>query len=123
MGSTAHAVTQTPVPAAVAKSLAVWHDILSRNAMEELDPILADEIVFRSPVAFTPYPGRAAIKLINPANKRKYSLIMVGSGLAGASGAASLADAEWSKQFARAAKAALERDAVRIDIPAMAVTF
>ena len=57
-------VTQTPVPAAVAKSLAVWHDILSRNAMEELDPILADEIVFRSPVAFTPYPGRAAIKLI-----------------------------------------------------------
>ena len=32
--------------------------------MEELDPILADEIVFRSPVAFTPYPGRAAIKLI-----------------------------------------------------------
>ena len=35
---------------------------------------------------------KAAIKLINPANKRKYSLIMVGSGLAGASGAASLAE-------------------------------
>ncbi len=35
---------------------------------------------------------KAAIKLINPANKRKYKLIMVGSGLAGASGAASLAE-------------------------------
>ena len=35
---------------------------------------------------------KAAIKLINPANKRKYNLIMVGSGLAGASGAASLAE-------------------------------
>ena len=43
--------------------------------------------------------------------------------VAASAGNASLADAEWSKQFARAAKAALERDAVRIDIPAMAVTF
>lgn len=32
--------------------------------MEELDPLLADDIVFRSPVAHTPYPGRAAIKLV-----------------------------------------------------------
>jgi succinate dehydrogenase / fumarate reductase flavoprotein subunit len=32
------------------------------------------------------------MKLVNPANKRKYSIIMVGSGLAGASGAASLAE-------------------------------
>jgi succinate dehydrogenase / fumarate reductase flavoprotein subunit len=32
------------------------------------------------------------LKLVNPANKRKYSLIMVGSGLAGAGGAASLAE-------------------------------
>jgi succinate dehydrogenase / fumarate reductase flavoprotein subunit len=31
-------------------------------------------------------------KLVNPANKRKYKLIVVGSGLAGASGAASLAE-------------------------------
>jgi succinate dehydrogenase / fumarate reductase flavoprotein subunit len=31
-------------------------------------------------------------KLVNPANKRKYSVIMVGSGLAGAAGAASLAE-------------------------------
>ncbi|MGD2216710.1 MAG: fumarate reductase/succinate dehydrogenase flavoprotein subunit [Gemmatimonadales bacterium] len=35
---------------------------------------------------------RFDMKLINPANKRKYSIIMVGSGLAGASGAASMAE-------------------------------
>ena len=32
------------------------------------------------------------IKLINPANKRKYEILVVGSGLAGASAAASLAE-------------------------------
>jgi succinate dehydrogenase / fumarate reductase flavoprotein subunit len=35
---------------------------------------------------------RAEIKLINPANKRKYRIIVVGSGLAGASAAATLAE-------------------------------
>lgn len=45
-------------------TLEVWHDILARNAMEELDPILSDNIVFRSPVAHNPYPGRGPIKLM-----------------------------------------------------------
>jgi len=35
---------------------------------------------------------RAALKLVNPANKRKYRVIVVGTGLAGASAAASLAE-------------------------------
>ena len=35
---------------------------------------------------------RFDVKLVNPANKRKYKVIMVGTGLAGASGAASLAE-------------------------------
>jgi succinate dehydrogenase / fumarate reductase flavoprotein subunit len=35
---------------------------------------------------------RADIKLVNPANKRKYEIIVVGTGLAGGAGAASLAD-------------------------------
>jgi len=35
---------------------------------------------------------RFALKLVNPANKRKYSVIVVGSGLAGASAAASLSE-------------------------------
>src|SRR5215208_6719751 len=35
---------------------------------------------------------RSSIRLVNPANKRKYTILMVGTGLAGASGAASLAE-------------------------------
>src|SRR2546422_6656320 len=35
---------------------------------------------------------RFEMKLVNPANKRKYDVIMVGTGLAGASAAASLAE-------------------------------
>src|SRR6187549_109261 len=35
---------------------------------------------------------RAAIKLVNPANKRKYEVIVVGSGLAGAAAAATLGE-------------------------------
>ncbi len=51
------------IPAAQ-QTLAAWHNLLARNAMEELDPLLSDRIVFRSPVAHTAYPGRAAIKLV-----------------------------------------------------------
>ena len=49
---------------AAQQTLAARHKILERTAMEELDPLLADGIVFRSPVAHTPYPGREAIKLV-----------------------------------------------------------
>jgi succinate dehydrogenase / fumarate reductase, flavoprotein subunit len=35
---------------------------------------------------------KANMKLVNPANKRKYNVIVVGTGLAGASAAASLAE-------------------------------
>ena len=35
---------------------------------------------------------KASVKLVNPANKRKYEVIVVGTGLAGASAAASLAE-------------------------------
>jgi len=49
---------------AAQQTLTAWHALLARNAMEELDPLLSDRIVFRSPVAHTPYPGRAAIKLV-----------------------------------------------------------
>src|ERR1035438_4128503 len=35
---------------------------------------------------------KASIKLVNPSNKRKYEIIVVGTGLAGASAAASLAE-------------------------------
>src|SRR5512146_1789724 len=35
---------------------------------------------------------KAEIKLVNPANKRKYEVVVVGAGLAGASAAATLAE-------------------------------
>ena len=35
---------------------------------------------------------KLAVKLINPANKRKYNIIVVGSGLAGAAAAASFGE-------------------------------
>ena len=36
--------------------------------------------------------ARFDLKLVNPANKRKYKIIVVGAGLAGASAAATLAE-------------------------------
>ncbi len=53
-----------PLSDAAQRTLAAWHDLLERNAMDELDPLLSDNILFRSPVAHTPYPGKAAIKLV-----------------------------------------------------------
>ena len=41
---------------------------------------------------------RFKIKVVNPANKRKYNVIVVGTGLAGASAAATLAGAKWSER-------------------------
>lgn len=43
--------------------------------------------------------------------------------VAHAAGAARLADPQWSLAFARAASAALAKPVVRVDIPAMAVSF
>ncbi len=43
--------------------------------------------------------------------------------VAHAAGAALLGDAAWSSQFARATVAALARPIVRVDVPAMAVSF
>ena len=41
---------------------------------------------------------RFEMKLVNPANKRKYSVIVVGSGLAGASAAATLSELGYNVQ-------------------------
>src|SRR5437667_12178873 len=41
---------------------------------------------------------RFDLKLVNPANKRKYNIIVVGSGLAGASAAASLSELGYNVQ-------------------------
>src|SRR5260221_8367281 len=41
------------------------------------------------------------IKLVNPANKRKFDIIIVGSGLAGASAAATLSELGYNVKFFR----------------------
>lgn len=43
--------------------------------------------------------------------------------VARAAGAKLLADPAWSREFARATSAALARPVVRVDVPAMAVSF
>jgi hypothetical protein len=49
---------------AVARSLAVWHDMVARRDMSALRSLLHPQAVFRSPMAHTPYPGAAAVMLI-----------------------------------------------------------
>ncbi len=43
--------------------------------------------------------------------------------VAQAAGAALLSDPQWSGEFARAASAALAKPVVRVDVPAMAISF
>ncbi|WP_439893019.1 nuclear transport factor 2 family protein (plasmid) [Ralstonia sp. 25C] len=57
-----------PIPktltAAAQATLDAWHAMLESGNMDDLDRLFADEVVFRSPVAHTPYPGRAATTLV-----------------------------------------------------------
>ena len=57
---------------------------------------------------------RFDMKLINPANKRKYSVIVGGSGLAGGAGAAALAELGYTKNepLDRKARARVDRLAI-----------
>ena len=54
--------------------------------------MLPDAKIPEGPMAEKWDNHRFDMKLVNPANKRKYTVIMVGSGLAGASGAATMAE-------------------------------
>ena len=58
----------SPLPAqlhpAAAASLARWHDMVDRKDLGDLPSILADEAVFRSPMAFKSYHSAAAVSLI-----------------------------------------------------------
>ena len=46
------------------QSIARWHEMLANRDMSILNELLADEIVFRSPVAFNPYPGKPVVLFI-----------------------------------------------------------
>lgn len=52
------------VQPAAARSLATWHDMLSRRDFSDLRSILHPDAVFRSPMAHTPYPGASAVVMI-----------------------------------------------------------
>ena len=54
----------TRLKPAIAEALQAWHRYIESNAAADLAPLLADEVVFRSPVAHAPYPGRQAITLV-----------------------------------------------------------
>jgi hypothetical protein len=42
------------------KTIAAWHQLLASRDLAGLDDLLADDVVFHSPVVHTPYPGKAA---------------------------------------------------------------
>lgn len=54
----------TRLSPAIAQALQAWHHYLDTNDAADLAPLLAEEVVFRSPVAHSPYPGRQAITLV-----------------------------------------------------------
>ena len=41
-----------------------WHEMLETRDMSILNELLADDVVFRSPVAFQPYPGKQVVFFI-----------------------------------------------------------
>ncbi|MGE8560724.1 MAG: nuclear transport factor 2 family protein [Acinetobacter sp.] len=41
-----------------------WHEVLQTGDMSILNELLAEDVVFRSPVAFNPYPGKQVVTFI-----------------------------------------------------------
>lgn len=56
---------ETPALApAAAASLKKWHEMMAKLDLSELESIVADDAVFRSPVANTPYPGKKVVCIV-----------------------------------------------------------
>lgn len=49
---------------AAAKSLHKWHDMIAKMDLSDLESIVAEEAVFRSPVANSPYPGKKVVCIV-----------------------------------------------------------
>ncbi|HRF08845.1 MAG TPA: nuclear transport factor 2 family protein [Xanthobacteraceae bacterium] len=47
-----------------AQSLAKWHDMIAKRELSDLEQIVAEDAVFRSPVANTPYPGKQVVCIV-----------------------------------------------------------
>ena len=46
------------------QSIQKWHHMLESRDMSILNDLLADDVVFRSPVAYSPYPGKQVVMFI-----------------------------------------------------------
>ena len=46
------------------QSLEKWHEMVQAGNLSELNDLLADEVVFRSPVAYKPYEGKQVVFFI-----------------------------------------------------------
>src|SRR5437667_87588 len=64
----------------------------SPSTSSSCDAMNLDARIPTGPIAETWNKAKFDLKLVNPANKRKYSVIVVGSGLAGGAAAATLAE-------------------------------
>ena len=50
--------------ASTTQALQTWHRMVAEREMALLDELLAEDVVFYSPVAFNPYPGKAVVSFI-----------------------------------------------------------
>jgi hypothetical protein len=46
------------------QTLARWHAMLEQGNFEQVESLLAEDVVFRSPVAYQPYSGKAVVAFI-----------------------------------------------------------
>ncbi len=48
------------------QSLEKWHEMVQAGNLSDLNDLLADEVVFRSPVAYKPYEGKQVVSSFLP---------------------------------------------------------
>jgi hypothetical protein len=53
-----------PLQSAALATLEQWHAMVARRDLSELGTLLHPDAVFRSPMAYKPYPGAKAVSLI-----------------------------------------------------------
>lgn len=53
-----------PMPPAIASSMALWHDMVSRRDLSALAGITRPDVIFRSPAVHAPYTSAPVLALI-----------------------------------------------------------
>ena len=59
-----HSAALSCLQPAAANALRQWHDMVAQRDLSGLSGLLADDALFRSPMAFKPYQSAAAVALI-----------------------------------------------------------